>query len=88
MDQEDGEHERDEGSYQLSHVWDKLLHTDDRHRKSVLIKATDVNPKRRRPEANVSATETVSYWNNNRKTSETCKALENHLIFMHHICKL
>ena len=22
---------RDEGSYQLSHVWDKLLHTDDRH---------------------------------------------------------
>ena len=26
---------RDEGSYQLSHVWDKLLHTDDRHRKSV-----------------------------------------------------
>ena len=29
---------RDEGSYQLSHVWDKLLHTDDRHRKSVLMK--------------------------------------------------
>jgi len=26
---------RDEGSYQLSHVWDKLLYTDDRHRKSV-----------------------------------------------------
>jgi len=24
---------RDEGSYQLSHVWDKLLHTDDRYRK-------------------------------------------------------
>jgi len=23
---------REEGSYQLSHVWDKLLHTDDRHR--------------------------------------------------------
>ena len=23
---------RDEGSCQLSHVWDKLLHTDDRHR--------------------------------------------------------
>jgi len=26
---------RDEGSNQLSHVWDKLLHTDDRHWKSV-----------------------------------------------------
>jgi len=38
---------RDEGSYQLSHVWDKLLHTDDRHRKSVLMKASDVKPKRR-----------------------------------------
>jgi len=36
---------RDEGSYQLSHVWDKLLHTDDRHRKSVLTKASDMRPK-------------------------------------------
>jgi len=35
---------RDEGSYQLSHVWDKLLHTDDRHRKSVLTKASGVKP--------------------------------------------
>jgi len=32
---------RDEGSYQLSHVRDKLLHTDDRHWKSVLMKASD-----------------------------------------------
>jgi len=32
---------RDEGSYQLSHVWDKVLHTDDRHRKSFLMKASD-----------------------------------------------
>ena len=38
---------RDEGSYQLSHVWDNLLHTDDWHRKSVLMKASDVKPKRR-----------------------------------------
>jgi len=38
---------RDEGSYQLSHVWDKLLHTDDWRRKSVLMKASDVKPKRR-----------------------------------------
>ena len=38
---------RDEGSYQLSHVWDKLLHTDDRHRKSVLMKVSDMKPKRR-----------------------------------------
>jgi len=37
---------RDEGSYQLSHVWDRLLHTDDRHWKSVLMKASDVKPKR------------------------------------------
>ena len=37
----------DEGSYQLSCVWDKLLHTDNRHRKSVLMKASDVKPKRR-----------------------------------------
>ena len=37
---------RYEGSYQLSHVWDKLLHTDDRHRKPVLMKASDVEPKR------------------------------------------
>ena len=36
---------RDEGSYQLRHVWDKL--TDDRHRKSVLMKASDVKQKRR-----------------------------------------
>jgi len=36
----------DEGSYQLSHVWDKLLHTDDRHQKSVLMKASDIKPKR------------------------------------------
>jgi len=39
--------DRDEGSYQLSHVWDKLLHTDDQHWKSVLMKASDVKPKRR-----------------------------------------
>jgi len=32
---------RGEGSYQLSHVWDKLLHTDDRHPKSVPMKASD-----------------------------------------------
>jgi len=38
---------RDVGSYQLSHIWDKILHTDDRHRKSVLMKASDVKPKRR-----------------------------------------
>jgi len=38
---------RDEGSYQLSHVRDKLLHTDDRHRKSVLMKASNVKPRRR-----------------------------------------
>jgi len=31
----------------VCHVWDKLLHTDDRHRKSVLMKASDVKPKRR-----------------------------------------
>jgi len=37
---------RDEGSYQLSHVWDKLLHTDDRHWKSVLTNASDVKSKR------------------------------------------
>ena len=36
---------RDKGSYKLSHVWDNLLHTDDRHRKSVLMKASDVKPK-------------------------------------------
>ena len=38
---------RDEGSYQLSHVWGKFLHTDDRHRKSVLMKTSDVKSKRR-----------------------------------------
>ena len=37
---------RDEGSYQLSHIWDKLLHSDDRHRKSVLMKASDMKLKR------------------------------------------
>jgi len=36
---------RDEGSYQLSHVWYKLLHTDDRHRKSVLMKSSSVKQK-------------------------------------------
>jgi len=35
---------RDDESYQLSHVWDKLLHTDNQHRKSVLTKASDVKP--------------------------------------------
>ena len=30
-----------------NYVWDKLLHTDDRRRKSVLMKASDVEPKRR-----------------------------------------
>jgi len=38
---------RDEGSYQLSHVWDKFLHTDDRYWKSVLMKTSDVKSKRR-----------------------------------------
>jgi len=33
---------RDEGSYQLSHVWDKLLHNDNRNRRSVLMKASNV----------------------------------------------
>jgi len=32
---------------QPSHIWVKLLHTDDRHRKSVLVKASDVKPKHR-----------------------------------------
>ena len=30
-----------------NYVWDKLLHNDDRRRKSVLMKASDVEPKRR-----------------------------------------
>jgi len=30
-----------------SHVWNKLLHIDNRHRKTVLMKASDVKPKRR-----------------------------------------
>jgi len=30
---------RDKGSYQLSHVWDKLLLTDVSNRKSVLMKS-------------------------------------------------
>jgi len=34
---------RDEGS----HVWDKFLHTDDRYRKSVLMKISDEKSKRR-----------------------------------------
>jgi len=38
---------RDEGSYQLSHLWDKLLHTDDCYRKSVLMKTSYVKSKRR-----------------------------------------
>ena len=46
MDQEDRQHESRRGSYQLSHVWDKLLHTDDQHQKSVLMKASGVKPKR------------------------------------------
>ena len=33
---------RDEESYQLSHAWDKLLHTDDRFRKSVLMKTSEI----------------------------------------------
>ena len=37
---------RDEGSYQLSHVWDKFLHTDHRYRKTVLMKTSDVKSKR------------------------------------------
>jgi len=38
---------RDEGSYQLRHIWDKLLHTNDRYRKSVLMKTSDMKSKRR-----------------------------------------
>jgi len=38
---------QDDGSYHLSHIWDKLLHTDNRHRKSLLMKASDLKPKRR-----------------------------------------
>jgi len=29
------------------HVWDNLLHTDDRYRKSVLMKTSDLKSKRR-----------------------------------------
>ena len=36
---------QDKGSYQLSHVWDKLLHTVDDYRKSVLMKTYDVKSK-------------------------------------------
>ena len=42
-----GNMNRDERSYQLSHVWYKFLHTDDRYRKSVLIKTSEVKSKRR-----------------------------------------
>jgi len=38
---------QDEGSYQFSQVWDKLLRTDHRYRKSVLIMTSDVKSKRR-----------------------------------------
>jgi len=45
MDQEYRLH-RDEGSYQLSHVRDKFLLTDDRcHRKEVLMKASNMKLK-------------------------------------------
>jgi len=47
MDQEDRQYESNEVSCQLSHVREKLSHTDDRHRKPVLMKASDVKPKRR-----------------------------------------
>jgi len=47
MDQEDQQHESRRGELPMSHVWDKLLHTDDRHQKSVLMKASDMKPKRR-----------------------------------------
>jgi len=40
VDQETHEMNFDEGSYQSSHLWDKPLHTDNRHWKSVLMKAT------------------------------------------------
>jgi len=36
----------DEGSYWLSYVRDKVLLTDDQHRKSVVIKASEVKLKR------------------------------------------
>jgi len=38
---------QDEGNYILSHVWDKLLLTDVRNRKSVLMKTSDRRSKRR-----------------------------------------
>ena len=47
MNQETDNMNRDEGSYQLSHVWDKRLHTNERHRKSVLMKASRVKLKHR-----------------------------------------
>jgi len=38
---------QDEERYQLSHVWEKLLLTDDHKWKSVLMKAADMKRKRR-----------------------------------------
>jgi len=45
MDQKTNNMNRDERRYQLNHVWDKLLHTDNHHWKSVLMKASKVKPK-------------------------------------------
>ena len=47
MDQEHRQHESRRGSYQLSHIWDRFLHTDDRYRKLVPMKTSNVKSKRR-----------------------------------------
>ena len=46
MDQEDRQHELRRGELPTD-KWDKFLHTDDRYRKSVLMKTSDVKSKRR-----------------------------------------
>jgi len=46
MDQKDPQGNRDDGSYQLSHVGEKLLLTDDHHQKPDLMKTSDMKPKR------------------------------------------
>ena len=47
MDQEDRQHELRRGELPVEPRMGQALHTDDRHRKSVLMKASDVKPKRR-----------------------------------------
>ena len=64
MDQKDGQHESRRGKLPTEPRMRQVLHTDDRHRKSVLMKASEVQNFQREAETSINSVFVYLYKSN------------------------